>query len=147
MRRRLTVQQWALLAEAGVFLAAGSAAVALLPFARVARMAVGRERRLTTPAVPARIRQLRWAIEAVARRVPFRALCFERGLAAQWMLRRRGVASTLFYGIDRARADGLAAHVWVRTAGLDVIGCENAGDYVPVASFPPEGMSSPASMR
>lgn len=146
MKRRLTWRQWRLLAEAGLFVGAGAASVAFLPFARTARLASGRARG-TVPRDPGTIRQIRWAIDAVARRAPFRAKCFERGLAAQWMLRRRGIAATLFYGIARDLGEGMAAHVWVRAGDFDVVGCENAGDYTLVARFPPDRTSTPASIR
>jgi hypothetical protein len=72
----------------------------------------------------------------MARRVPFRAKCFEQGLTAQWMLRRRGIASTLFYGIARDRDRALSAHVWVRAGAFDVVGCDNIADFATVAQFP-----------
>ncbi|WP_158299036.1 lasso peptide biosynthesis B2 protein [Sphingomonas psychrotolerans] len=137
--RALTWRQWRLLAEASLLLAAAAAAIAFLPFARIGRLAGGRARRTVarTPEV-GELRELRWAIEAMARRVPFRSKCFECGLTAQWMLRRRGFAPTLFYGAAMREGGGLEAHVWVRAGGRDVIGCENAADFAAVARFPPE---------
>ena len=64
-------------------------------------------------------------------------MCFEEGMAAHWMLRRRKITSALYYGA--ATIDGeLKAHVWVRSGELDVIGCENAADYALLARFPAE---------
>jgi len=40
-------------------------------------------------------REVSWAVAAAARRVPWRAKCLEQGLAAQAMLRLRGLASVL----------------------------------------------------
>lgn len=131
------MREWGLLVEAGLLLTFAAAAIGFLPFTRVAGLASGRGTPLAGLGDAETIRELRWAVEAVARRLPFRAKCFERGLAAQWMLRRRGVASNLFYGIAR-NADGeLSAHVWVRTGTIDVIGCENSRDFAEVAKFPP----------
>lgn len=134
--RRLSGRQWSLLIEAGLLLAAASAAIALLPFARVGRLASGKNVALVPRGEATEIAELRWAITAVARRVPFRAKCFEQGMAAQWMLRRRGIASTLFYGIARDRDRPLSAHVWVRAGAFDVVGCDNIADFVTVAQFP-----------
>ena len=52
-------------------------------------------------------------------------------------LRRRGVDSTLYYGVapDKQK-DGLSAHVWVRVGEVDVVGADNAGDYATVGVFP-----------
>jgi hypothetical protein len=62
---------------------------------------------------------------------------YERGLAAQWMLRRQGIASTLFYGIARDEGRALSAHVWVRAGVFDVVGCDNSDGFAAVAQFPP----------
>jgi len=76
-----------------------------------------------------------WAIEAVARRVPFRAYCIEQGLAAQRLLRRSGIDAVLHYG---ARHDDgeLKAHVWVTVDGVAAIGGEQAPRFREVASYP-----------
>lgn len=129
--------RWPLLAEAGLCLAAAAAAIAFLPFARVGRLASGKGRDLALPKEDRPLDEVRWALDAVSRRVPFRAKCFERGLAAQWMLQRRGIASTLYYGAALRPERGLAAHVWVRAGGTDVMGCENAADFTAIAQFPP----------
>lgn len=83
------------------------------------------------------IAQVRWAVRKCARHVPWRAKCFEQALAAQLMLRRRGVETALHYGVRRRPADGLEAHVWLRAGALDVVGCENADEFTEVARFPP----------
>jgi hypothetical protein len=135
-------RQWWLLGEAGLFLVAAAAAIALLSFARIARFA-GQARPASRRALDSdQLRELRWAIEAVARRVPFRSKCFERGLAAQWMLRRRGIETTLFYGAVRGAEGALSAHVWVRSGDRDVIGCEEAAGFALLARFPPESQGS-----
>jgi hypothetical protein len=52
------------------------------------------------------------------------------------MLRRRGVASTLYFGVGQDPVDGLTAHVWVRNGAQDVIGCDEAAAFAPLAAFP-----------
>lgn len=73
-------------------------------------------------------------MEAAARRMPFRALCFERGLTLQRMLRRRGEPARLHYGI--APGGMLKAHVWVTLHGRTILGGEEAPDYPEVAQWP-----------
>jgi glycyl-tRNA synthetase (class II) len=78
---------------------------------------------------------LRRAVLAWAKRVPWRALCFEQGLAAFALLRRRQLAATMHYGA--ATIDGeLKAHVWVTSGKIEVVGCENQEDYGLLARFP-----------
>jgi hypothetical protein len=75
-------------------------------------------------------------VTACARRVPWRAKCFEQGLAAQWMLGRRRIFSTLHYGVAQGEDRGLIAHVWLSSGSLDVVGCENKDDFSELARFP-----------
>ena len=129
----------AMLCEALIFLVLAFLAVALIPFRVIVRVAA------PYSATPFRDpgerleldRLIRWAVLACARRVPFRAMCFEQGLAAQWMLRRRGVPSTLYYGAAPDDAKGLAAHVWVKDGDIPVVGCEVADRFAILAMFPP----------
>ncbi len=77
---------------------------------------------------------LRRSVLALARRVPWRALCFEQGIAAHLLLRRRQLATTLHYGA--ATIDGeLQAHVWVTSGSTEVVGCENKNRFAQIAQF------------
>lgn len=75
------------------------------------------------------------SITKVARYVPFRAVCIEQGIAAQWMLRRRGYNAILHFGIGHF-GDELKAHVWVTLGDIDVVGGAESADFAEVASFP-----------
>ena len=133
---RLTGRERALLAEAGCALAIASLVVAVMPFRRV--MALVRPplpQRAPAPVEEQAVRSIRHAVQAWARKVPWRALCLEQALASHWMLRRRGIVATIHYGVARS-SEGLRAHAWVRTLHFDVVGCENAGDFTELAQFP-----------
>ena len=134
--RRLSWAERRLLPEAVLALAVSALMVALLPFRRVAASV----RPLREPAADQEAeallaRRVAWAVAASARRVPWRAKCLEQGIAAHWMLRRRRVGATLHYGVAQ-RPHGLLAHAWVRAGAIDVVGCENAGDFTELARFP-----------
>lgn len=133
---RLSPAEIARLVEAIVWLAAASLAVACLPFGAIARAARPPRRMADEAAAKERIRRVRWAVAASARRVPWRAKCLEQALAAQWMLRRRSVPATIHYGITRSD-NRLLAHAWVSAGAVGVIGCEGAGGFTEVARFPP----------
>lgn len=78
-----------------------------------------------------------WAVEAAARRVPWRTMCIEKGLAVQRMLRSGGVDAILHYGARYHRETGkLEAHVWVTVDGCPVIGGAEAGNFAAIASYP-----------
>ncbi|MES2339450.1 MAG: lasso peptide biosynthesis B2 protein [Pseudomonadota bacterium] len=122
------------LAEAYATLVAATLVVRFAPFRRIAAIAA---RPVTAPAPsdPAdTVATIAWAVTAAARRARFRAVCIERGLAAQAMLRRRGVPTALHYGVAK-RGDDLTAHVWVCWNGQDVVGGDEAADFREMAVF------------
>ena len=124
----------ALLAEAVVALVASSAAVRLLPFPTAVRSAsIG----LRHQREPVDAERLSRAIAIASNRVPWRAVCFQQGLALQWMLRRRGVDARLHYGVGYAPSSDLQAHVWVSVDDEIVIGHEEAPGFKSVATYPP----------
>lgn len=130
---RLSLSNMLLLAEALLALAIASLAIRLLPFRRVVARAARPPAR--TAAGPVDVALLRRAVEAWARRVPWRAVCFQSALALQSMLRRRGIASAMHYGIRR---DGdLEAHVWLSVGDEVVIGGSAAEGFAEVATFGP----------
>ena len=131
--RRLDRERRALLFRAAVVLSRASAEVAWLPFRRAIRfgsVAISPSRR-------DRLEDCVWAVEVVARRLPWRTMCIEKGLAAQRLLRRSGADARLHYG---ARHDPnsakLEAHVWVTVDGHPMIGGEEAAGFAEVASYP-----------
>jgi hypothetical protein len=82
------------------------------------------------------LKEIRWAIEAVAVRVPWRAVCIQKGVAAQLMLRRRKLPAALHYGISTHTSGSLEAHVWVTSGSHAVVGGETADRFACVAVFP-----------
>jgi hypothetical protein len=123
-----------LLAEALPALVLASLSIRLVPFRRLAARA-SRRPGAGAAADEAFLRKLRWAVDSWGKRVPWRALCFERGLAVHAMLRRRGVPSVLHYGVAR-EGEGVAAHVWVTVGARPVIGGEEAPRFTCLARFP-----------
>ena len=74
-------------------------------------------------------------VRGVARRLPFDARCLPRAMAAQWMLRRRRIASQLRFGVRR-RTDGtIDLHAWLLVNGECVVGGWNLETYAPLPAF------------
>jgi hypothetical protein len=124
------------LTEAVIALGLGAFVLACVPFRHVAGRVV---RKGGHPALTRDdIMPVRRAVRRAARNVPWRALCFEQGLAVHVMLRRRGLSSVLHYGIarDSAEGRGLKAHVWVSSGEQIVVGGEVAGQFTELARFP-----------
>ena len=120
-----------------------SLAIAVLPFRRLSGL-LNRIRRDRSPLEADRgqiVARCCWSVRASARRLPWKTVCFQQGLALHLMLRRRGIATTLNYGI--AQQEGrLTAHVWVSDQGATIIGGDVADAYTLVASFPADDPSA-----
>ncbi|MCC5947039.1 MAG: lasso peptide biosynthesis B2 protein [Nitriliruptoraceae bacterium] len=74
-------------------------------------------------------------IARLARFTPTNSNCYPQALTAWWLLSRRGIPTTYYYGARfRPDGDGLDAHVWVRSGNVIVTG-GRAGPYRPLASY------------
>jgi hypothetical protein len=121
------------LARACVVLTAASAAVAFLPFRKAIEFGATPLRRQFGLSAEACV----WAVEAAARRLPWRTMCIQKGLAVQRLLRTAGVDAVLHYGARRGADSGkLEAHVWISVDGRTVIGGEEAAGFPELAVFP-----------
>jgi Uncharacterised nucleotidyltransferase/Transglutaminase-like superfamily len=81
------------------------------------------------------LRRIEWSIDAVVRHLPFTFVCFPQCLAAYFMLRRRHIASRLFYGVTRD-ADQLKAHTWVKVGDRTVVGGDLESRFTVLTTFP-----------
>lgn len=86
------------------------------------------------------VRRVGWAITAIARRWPA-ATCLVQALAADTILRRRGVACELRIGV-RAGDDGagpIQAHAWVDCGGAVAVGAiDDLTDFKVLAPLEPQ---------
>lgn len=117
----------------------GWASVRWLPFRRVAAQLGKSGSVAAVPQVDATrtIAQVAWSIQAVARRSPVTFTCLMQAMAAQRMLRRRGVPATVYIAM-RASAplgDPLQAHAWVRCGDHVVVGACDESQYRVIATF------------
>jgi hypothetical protein len=74
----------------------------------------------------------------VALRLPWRAVCFHQGIAAQRILCRAGIAAQLHFGIAKSEAKGLEAHVWVVANGITVVGGKTSRQFTQLGVFAEE---------
>lgn len=135
------------LGEAAVFLLAARALLKLWGANKVGCIFKSRPgKNATSQNDTVALERCAWAIAVVAKRSPVRALCFERGITAMWMLRRRGFDPTLYYGLRMHENDGLKGHVWVLVDGYGITGAGLSADYKTMASFPPDREHTSQSM-
>jgi hypothetical protein len=82
------------------------------------------------------IGRVRWAVTAAARHAPIQFVCFPQAIACQSMLRRRGIPSTMYYGVAHSPEGVLEAHVWLMTGDRYIVGGETAAGFKVVKTFP-----------
>lgn len=123
--------------EAVAYLGAASLAIRLLPFRHLIRILARALPRpeLTGPERSRAIADVRRAVLAAAARLPNRPRCFPQAVAAQAMLRRRGVVSTVCYGVNTTPAEGLGAHVWLVAGDDGVVGHGLAAQFPLLARY------------
>ena len=137
LRQVAASRRWVLM-EARLYLLGARLAIRLLPFRRMVpffeRPAARPEQ--TGAARAQSIKDVRWAIWTATRHQRERVVCFPRAIAAQAMLRRRGVSTTLYYGAASKADKGLSAHVWVQDGETDVVGKRSAAGVKVLARYP-----------
>jgi len=123
--------------EAASYLTAASLAIRFLPFRRLipifTRVLPCPE--MTGPARSRAIADVRRAVLGAAARLPNRPVCFPQAVAAQAMLRRRGVGTTLCCGVNTASGHGLNAHMWLVAGDEGVVGQEIAAQFPLLATY------------
>jgi hypothetical protein len=111
-------------AEAATSLLAARLALALFSFHRLTRF-FNRSPARPEPTGPERDRirkEVQGAIFHARRTWSLKTTCLHRAMAAQAMLRRRGVGATLYYGAATLPGRGLRTHAWVQDGETGVVG-------------------------
>jgi len=76
-----------------------------------------------------------WAVESASRFTPWKSNCFPKAITAQYLLRRRGIPSTLYLGCLVDDADTMKAHAWLRSGPRIVTGRAGHQQFGVVATF------------
>lgn len=80
------------------------------------------------------VRKIGWAVTRAARYVPFRAVCLPQAIVAKAMLRRRGIASVMHFGVAKT-PEKLDAHAWLDAGRIEVTGYPVEASFIEVARF------------
>ncbi len=122
---RLSGRDWLLLAEAVAQLGAARAAIATLPFRRIARRlgAIAADVRPGHP-LPSdpQARRIGQLIRGAARYLPWECKCLAQAMAGKAMLARRGIPCEVFIGVAAGKERSIAAHAWARSGSVYVTG-------------------------
>jgi len=138
--RRRTSTERVLLLEAFALLAVARLLVLTIPFRWLA-VSLGKHMQESAqemkPAELHRARLIGQAIRSAANNTPWQSFCLPQAVAAQWMLRRRRVAATLYLGVskDETKPEKLAAHAWLRCGDIILTGAGGHRQCTVVAAF------------
>lgn len=131
--------------EAGWCLVAARVAVWFVSFRRLAsdlgdKMAESPAE--ITEAQRATAAKIGWAIRGLGQNLPLMTQCLVQALAATWMLKRRRIPSTLYFGLAKEDDGELKAHAWVRSGTQVLTGAKGRHEFTVVATFAESHLSS-----
>jgi hypothetical protein len=108
-------------------------------YGRASTPARGEEANRTIRLSPAQRRtaaRIGWAIARAERALPFDVVCLPQALVARRMLGRRGIASVMFFGVERGKPiDQVVTHAWLLAGEVPVTGVRQASRYKTFASY------------
>lgn len=134
--RRLEPARRILLLRAVAALCAASLEVRLRPFPRIAARFGALQPPRSDPAGDGvRAQDVRWAVSAAARRLPFECACLARAVAAHGLCRAHGLAPVLHMGAERGQYERAETHAWLTAAGVGVTGYPLPPGMVEVGCF------------
>jgi len=135
--RRLGWAERGLLLEAAFWLGLARLGLLAVPFRRIAPLLgihMAQAAEAVTQQAQTQAQRVGWAVSAVARRTPWKSACLVQAIAAKAMLRRRGIASTLYLGLARDDNQTLQAHAWL-SCGADMITGGDPSRFTTMSSF------------
>jgi len=122
-----------LLLGAAGWLAVARVWLLVLPFRELAgRLGTGAA---SVEADPEWLERIARAVGAAAAHVPWRSDCFPQSIAAYQLLKRRGYASTIHLGVERAGEGELRGHAWVTCGQVTVTGGREVERYAEIHRF------------
>jgi len=91
------------------------------------------------------VRQVRAALGAIRRRIPWHPTCLVRAVAVHQVLARRKITSDLVLSVTPASGKTVDAHAWLEAAGFVVTGQGEKARYVPIYTFSNAALSDAGS--
>lgn len=141
MNKKKSIPEYFLFAEAWLCLAGARCMVVMLPFKKIASFMGIHVENSNTPyqetSCNGTYKPIGNAILRASRRSPWRTKCLEQALAGKFMLKARGLKSTIFFGVAKSQCDSksLIAHAWLVCNGQVVTGGSSLDTFTVVGKF------------
>lgn len=135
---RLPGSERLVLAQAVFYLAVARLSLLLLPFRLVARsFGVTQDISLDQPTTGEQeeARMLGRQVTRASRHLPWRCACLEQAISTQWMLAKRNLPGTLYFGVAKDESKDFKAHAWLTCGSVTVSGGRVAGDFTVISTF------------
>jgi hypothetical protein len=126
---------YSLFLEAWICLSLAKLLIIFLPFKKIAAL-IGKPQ-IESPKefyTDNKIRDIELAVIRGIKYVFFSSKCYDQALATTFMLKRRKISSTIYFGLHK-EAERLSAHAWVRCGEKIVSGRLGHERFTPVAWF------------
>lgn len=81
------------------------------------------------------VKEIDFAIRLCQRYAPWPTECYTTSLTAKKMLKRRKIASVLYFGFGKDEAGKLKGHAWLKCANIVVTGFADLSQYQVHSSF------------
>lgn len=121
-----------------VLLGIGRLAVLCLPFKKIAKWMGEAQQETIRHELPEHrefIHRVYWAIRGVQKYTFWESNCFAQALCAHWILKKRKLPHTIYFGVKKDQEEALKAHAWLRV-GTDLLtGGNGHKHYTVVGTF------------
>lgn len=132
---RLSKRDYYMFIEAWLFLSLAKLMILFFPFKKIAgRIGIPQIETDFENQIHNTVTEVQISIIRGVKFVFFSSKCYDQALASTFMLKRRRIPSTIYFGLNKV-GDQLSAHAWVRCGRIIVTGKKGYEKYTPIAWF------------
>jgi hypothetical protein len=81
------------------------------------------------------LRRISWAIRNTSRYLPWPNPCLVQAIAGQWILRWRGIESSIYLGVSHKPNSEIQAHAWLQSGAYIITGDQNIEPFTTLLVF------------
>lgn len=112
--------------------------ILFIPFRKIASLmgkVMKESPEVISPDLLVTAKQITRYIQKISNFTPWQSKCFVQALSAQFMLKNRGIPSTIYFGVAKDVKQQLLAHAWLRCGPEILTGSVEQPGFTPVVFF------------